>query len=69
MFNPDGIVLVRKCYITYVNLLFSNSQVHNYIKKGRLLVKVVLYKERVRREQPVSAGLSNTAHVYCGDVM
>ena len=31
--------------------------------------KVVLYKERVRREQAVSAELSNTAHVYCGDVM
>ena len=32
-------------------------------------VKVVLYKERVRREQSASAELSNTAHVYCGDVM
>ena len=32
-------------------------------------VNVVLYKERVRREQAVSAELSNTAHVYCGDVM
>ena len=104
MFNPDGIVLVRKCYITCVNLLFSNSRVQSYIKKGRLLdlrtevqtvppdedvvhvgnapvrrrwvqlrtspaVKVVLYKERVRREQAVSAELSNTAHVYCVDVM
>ena len=29
---------------------------------------MVLYKERVRREQAVGAGL-NTAHVYCGDVM
>ena len=32
-------------------------------------VKVVLYKEMVRREPSVSAELSNTAHVYCGDVM
>ena len=32
-------------------------------------VKVVLYKERVRREPSVSAELSNAAHVYCGDVM
>ena len=32
-------------------------------------VKVGLYKERVRREQAVSAELSNTAHVYGGDVM
>ena len=104
MFNWDGIVLVRKCYITSVNLLFSNSRVQSYIKKGMLLdlrtevqtvppdedvghvgnapvrrhwvqlrtspaVKVVLYKERVRREQAVSAELSNTAHVYCEDVM
>ena len=30
---------------------------------------MVLYKERVRREQVVSAELSNTAHAYCGDVM
>ena len=30
---------------------------------------MVLYKERVRREQAVSAELSNTAHVYCEDVM
>ena len=37
MFNLDGIVLVRKCYITCVNLLFSNSRVQSYIKKGRLL--------------------------------
>ena len=37
MFNPDGIVLVRKCYITCVNLLFSNSRVQSYIKRGRLL--------------------------------
>ena len=37
MFNPDGIVLVRKCHITCVNLLFSNSRVQSYIKKGRLL--------------------------------
>ena len=29
----------------------------------------VLYKERVRREPSVSAELSNTAHVYCIDVM
>ena len=27
-------------------------------------VKGMLYKERVRREQPVGARLSNTAHVY-----
>ena len=32
-------------------------------------VKVVLYRERVRREQAVSAELSKTAHVYCEDVM
>ena len=37
MFSSDGIVLVRKCYITCVNLLFSNSRVQSYIKKGRLL--------------------------------
>ena len=37
MFNPDGIVLVRKLYITCVNLLFSNSPVQIYIKRGRLL--------------------------------
>ena len=37
MFNPDGIVLVRKCFITCVNLLFSNSPVQSYIKRGRLL--------------------------------
>ena len=104
MFNPKGIVLVRKCHVTCVNLLFSNSRVQSYIKRGKLLdlrtevqtfppdedvghvgnapvrrrwvqlrtspaVKVVLYKERVRREQAVSAELSNTAHVYCEDVM
>ena len=33
------------------------------------VVNVVLYKERVQREQAVSAELSNTAHVYCGDAM
>ena len=32
-------------------------------------IKVMLYKERVRREQSVGAGLLNTAHIYCGDVM
>ena len=29
----------------------------------------MLYKERVRRELSVGAGLLNTAHVYCEDVM
>ena len=43
---------------------------HGQIARRTLpAVKVVLYKERVRREQSVSAELSNTAHVYCGDVM
>ena len=37
MFNPDGIVLICKCYITCVNLLFSNSRVQSYIKKEMLL--------------------------------
>ena len=99
MLNPDGIVLVRKCYITCVNLLFSNRRVQDYIKRERLLdlhtevqtvlpdedvghvgnapvrrrwvqlrtspaVNVMLYKERVRREQAVSAELSNTIKCY-----
>ena len=34
---PDWIVLVRKCYITCVNLLFSNRRVQGYIKRERLL--------------------------------
>ena len=104
MFNPDGIVLVHKCYITCVNLLFLNRRMQGYVKRGMLLdlrtevqtvppdedvghvgnapvrrrwvqlrtspaVKVVLYKERVRREQAVSAELSNTSHLICGDVL
>ena len=31
VFNPDRIVLIFECYITCVNLLFSNSRVQSCI--------------------------------------
>ena len=45
----------------------GNAPVRRY--GVQLRTSPVLYKERVRREPSVSAELSNTAHVYCGDVM
>ena len=32
-----GLYLSVECYVTCVNLLFSNSLVQSYIKRGRLL--------------------------------
>ena len=32
-----GLYLSVECYVTCVNLLFSNSRVQSYIKRGRLL--------------------------------
>ena len=35
--TQTGLYLSVDCYVTCVNLLFSNSRVQSYIKKGRLL--------------------------------
>ena len=37
VYNPDGIVLVRRYYVTCLNLLLSNRRVQIYIHKRRSL--------------------------------
>ena len=35
--NPDGIVIVRRYYVTCLNLFFSNSRVQIYILQGKVV--------------------------------
>ena len=37
VYTPDGIVLVRRYYVTCLNLLFSKRRVQIFIEKRRLL--------------------------------